>query len=58
MSIIKKYCQRCKKEIFDSGFYLQIFKRANREIRDNCFLCDGCSLKLIEFIDGENGKQD
>ena len=53
MSIIKKYCQKCKKQIFADGFYFQIFKRANHKVRDNCFLCDNCTNLLVNFIDGD-----
>ena len=58
MTIIRKFCGRCKKNItMDSlTFYLTIYQRENRENKDHCFLCSNCCTEFILFMEKENEK--
>jgi len=58
MSIIKKYCDKCLKNLDyeDRTFYLNITEREIRANRKNLFLCFNCLKELLKFLDNKNEK--
>ncbi len=45
-------CSKCKKVIRgQSGWYIQIFNRKDRNNRENGFICNSCYIKLDKWMD-------
>lgn len=51
MSIIRKHCEKCKKELLSGeGFYFQIYERGFPKNREGGFLCNKCCKKVDDLL--------